>query len=85
MCAKGVSEMRVPVTEVKVRFGEYIERAADEDIIITKNGKDVALLTNVGNKRKEELKALRGLISDTNMTRDQIREERLGKYHADRN
>ena len=75
--------MRVPVSEVKMRFGEFVDRAAEEDIVITRNGKDVALLTNVGNKRKEELRALRGLIAGTDMSRDQIREERLGKYNED--
>ncbi|NLL48372.1 MAG: type II toxin-antitoxin system prevent-host-death family antitoxin, partial [Peptococcaceae bacterium] len=37
--------MRVTATELKMNMGKYIHLAADKDIIITRNGKDVALLT----------------------------------------
>ncbi|NLJ26159.1 MAG: hypothetical protein GX354_12190 [Firmicutes bacterium] len=49
--------MRVSTTELKLNMGKYIERAAVEDII-TRPGKDVALLTNVAGKREEALKSL---------------------------
>lgn len=39
--------MRVSATEVKNNFGKYIRLAAREDIIITKNGKDVGKLTSI--------------------------------------
>lgn len=77
--------MRVSATELKMNLGKYIERAAVEDIIITRNGKDVALLTNVEGKKKEALKSLRGIIKGLEITREEIREERLARYNEDPN
>ncbi|MBS3900719.1 MAG: type II toxin-antitoxin system prevent-host-death family antitoxin [Dethiobacter sp.] len=77
--------MRVSATELKMNMGKYIERAATEDIIITKNGRDIALLTNVENKKKDALKSLRGIIKGVNITRAEIREERLGRYNENPN
>jgi antitoxin (DNA-binding transcriptional repressor) of toxin-antitoxin stability system len=68
-----------------MNMGKYIERAAVEDIIITRNGKDVALLTNVEGKKKDALKSLRGIIKGAELTRGQIREERLGRYRENSN
>ncbi|MBS3948506.1 MAG: type II toxin-antitoxin system prevent-host-death family antitoxin [Dethiobacter sp.] len=73
--------MRVSATELKMNMGKYIERAAIEDIIITRNGRDVALLTNVESKKKDALKSLRGIIKGADITRGEIREERLGRYN----
>lgn len=71
--------MRVSATELKMNMGKYIERAAAEDIIITKNGRDVALLTNVRDKKIDALKSLRGIIKGVDLTRDEIRDERLSR------
>ncbi|EGK12681.1 type II toxin-antitoxin system Phd/YefM family antitoxin [Kroppenstedtia eburnea] len=72
--------MHVSATELKTNLGKYIELAATEDIIITRNGKDVALLTSVEGKKRDALKSLRGIIKDTDVTRDDIREERLDRH-----
>lgn len=77
--------MRVSATELKMNMGKYIERAAVEDIIITRNGKDVALLTNVEGKKKDALKSLRGILKGVESTREEIREERLARYNEDPN
>lgn len=77
--------MRVSATELKMNMGKYIERAAVEDIIITRNGKEVALLTNIEGKKKDALKSLRGIIKGADLTRDEIREERLGRYNESPN
>ncbi|MCL4425251.1 MAG: type II toxin-antitoxin system Phd/YefM family antitoxin [Firmicutes bacterium] len=77
--------MRVSATEFKMNMGKYIERAAFEDIIITRNGKDVALLTNVEAKKKDALKSLRGILKGVDVTRQEIREERLARYNEDPN
>lgn len=77
--------MRVSATELKMNMGKYIERAAVEDIIITRNGKDVALLTNVEGKKKDALKSLRGILKGIEVTREEIREERLARYNEDPN
>lgn len=68
-----------------INMGKYIERVDIEDIIITKDGKDIALLTNIESKRKDAFKSLRGIIKNTDRARDDIRGERVGKYHADSN
>lgn len=77
--------MRVSATQLKTNMGKYIEQAAKEDIIITRNGKDVALLTNVKSKKIDALKSLRGIIRDVDAPRDEIREERLSRYNEDLN
>lgn len=77
--------MRVSATELKMNMGKYIERAAVEDIIITRNGRDVALLTNVEGKKKDALKSLRGILKGVDVTREEIREERLARYNEDSN
>ena len=77
--------MRVSATEFKMNLGKYIEHAAVEDIIITRNGKDVALLTNVEGKKEDMLKSLRGILKGIDVTREEIREERLAKYNEDPN
>lgn len=48
---KEVNDMRVSATERKMNMGKYIGRAALEGIIITRHGKDVAILTNVEGQR----------------------------------
>jgi prevent-host-death family protein len=77
--------MRVSATELKMNLGKYIELAEVEDIIITRNGKDVALLTNVEGKKKDALKSLRGILKGVEITREEIREERLARYNEDTN
>ena len=73
--------LRITATELKNRTGEYIARAATEDVIITKNGVDIAVIKSAEGINKQELKALRGIIKDTlNIDRNTIREERLAKY-----
>ncbi len=66
-------------------MGKYIDHAAVEGIIITRNGKDVALLTNVEGKKEDMLKSLRGILKGVDVTREEIREERLAKYNEDPN
>jgi len=73
--------MRVSATELKMNLGKYIEQAASEDIIITKNGRDVAVLTNVEGRVRDALVSLRGIIRESGVTtRDEIRQQRLGRY-----
>jgi prevent-host-death family protein len=75
--------MRISATELKMNIGKYIKRAAIEDIIITRNGKEVALLTNVEGKKKDALKSLRGILKGVDVTQEEIREERLSRYNED--
>lgn len=39
--------MFITATELKTNIGKYLSLASKEDIIITKNGKSIAKLTNI--------------------------------------
>ena len=46
--------IKVTATEVKNNFGKYIRLAAKEDIIITKNGKEVGRLTSIEEEDEDD-------------------------------
>ena len=73
--------MVVTATEFKTNFGKYIMLADMEDIIITKNGRSVAKLTNAREVNLIRLSSLRGVLKDHDATLEIIRAERLGKYN----
>lgn len=75
--------MIVTATEFKNKFGQYLELVEQgEDIIITKNGKHIAKVSDVKNDKSAILQALVGIIpADT--TLEEAREERLKKYESD--
>jgi prevent-host-death family protein len=77
--------MRVSATELKMNIGKFLAQAATEDIIITRNGKDIALITNVNNRRVDALKSLRGILKGIDMTHGEIREERLRRHDENPN
>lgn len=71
--------MIITATEFKTNLGHYLELVAQEDIIITRNGKRIAKLTDAAKDKSDILKALTGIIpSDVNL--EQAREERHKKY-----
>ncbi len=72
--------MIVTATEFKINIGKYLALADVQDIIITKNGKTVARLTNARDLRLSALRSLRGIIKDDKTAPESIRAERLGKY-----
>ena len=73
--------MIISATEFKSNFGKYLELAEKEDIVITRNGKRVVKLTNAAKDKSDILQALTGIIpSDVSL--ENAREERLGKYEA---
>jgi prevent-host-death family protein len=69
--------MSITATELKNNLGKYLLLAATEDILITRNGKVVAKLSNPNQDRVEIAKSLFGIIPD-DITLDEAREERLG-------
>lgn len=78
--------MIVNATEFKTRVGKYLEIVDKEEIIITRNGKEVAVLIPV-KKRGTTPNAdfLYGLLSDhnnKNVTGKQIRDERIKAKYA---
>ena len=71
--------MLITATEFKENIGKYLAMAAEEDIIITKNGKKIAKLTKASEDKVEIAKSLFGILpSDVSL--EEAREERLGKY-----
>ena len=64
--------MTVTATELKSNLGHYLEAAALEDIIISKNGKPIARLTAPEPNRVERMQALFGILPST-VTVDEAR------------
>lgn len=72
--------MIVSATEFKTNIGKYLALVDEEDILITKNGKNVARLTNIRDGNLSAIRSLRGVLKGADMTLEDIREERLAKY-----
>jgi len=75
--------MVISATEFKSNVGKYLTMADVADIVITRNGKSVAMLTNARAKKIEAVHALRGMISNSHESLEEIRNERLAKYDKD--
>jgi prevent-host-death family protein len=79
--------MIINATEFKNRVGKYLEIANKEDIIILKNGKQVAKLISMDRSLTPNVEGLMGLIRkapkvNKDIDLEQIREERLKKYES---
>lgn len=71
--------MLISATEFKTNIGKYLKLAAKEDIIITKNGKRIAKLSDASNDKTEIVKSLIGILPAT-IAENEAREERLSKH-----
>jgi len=74
--------MLVTATEFKSNIGRYLALVADEDILITKNGKSIARLSSTKQNKVDIVKSLFGVISDDGTTLEQARKERLARYET---
>ena len=72
--------MIVTATEFKTNIGRYLSLAENEDILITKNGQNIAKLVSAKEERSYALRSLRGVLKNTDLNLESAREERLGKY-----
>ena len=72
--------MIVTATEFKNNLGKYIDRANEEDIIITKNGRSVATLTNARNAQLNALRSMRGILKGMDTSKEAIHAERRARY-----
>ncbi|MGC7871345.1 type II toxin-antitoxin system Phd/YefM family antitoxin [Desulfosporosinus sp. SYSU MS00001] len=71
--------MYITATELKSKMGKYLEMAAEEEIIIVKNGKKVAKLIPAKEDKVEIAKSLFGILpSDASL--EEARKERLSKH-----
>jgi len=72
--------MIVTATEFKANIGKFLVLADSEDVLVTKNGRNIARLVSVRDGKESALRPLRGILKGTDATRETIREERLAKY-----
>lgn len=74
--------MVITATELKGNLGKYLELADREDIYVTKNGRQIAKLTNTRSDRKREVQeifdAFDALELNDLPSREEARSERLG-------
>lgn len=68
--------MSITATELKQNLGKYLLLSAKEDILITKNGKIIAKLTNPNQKRVDTAKSLFGMLPE-NASLEAAKAERL--------
>jgi prevent-host-death family protein len=76
----GGVKMIVNATEFKTRAGKYLEIVDKEEVIITRNGKEVAKLIPIKNQGTPNADFLYGLLADKekkDVTAEQIRDERI--------
>ena len=65
-------------TDVKNRFGMYLEMAVGQDIIITRNGAAIAKLVGINAKEKSMSEQLRGIIPP-DVDEEAIKAERMAR------
>ncbi|WP_024853395.1 type II toxin-antitoxin system Phd/YefM family antitoxin [Mediterraneibacter gnavus] len=72
--------MIVTATEFKTNLGKYLELATAQDIFITKNGKNIARLTNPSVDKLAVLDHLVGIVPEDSVGDEKtLREERLAR------
>ena len=54
--------MSITATELKMNLSKYLLLSAHEDILITRNGKVIAKLSNPYQNRLEDIRSLFGVI-----------------------
>jgi len=74
--------MLVTATEFKSKIGKYLALVVEQDIIITKNGKNIARLSSAKQIKVDIAKSLFGIIPNDGTTLEQIKEERLARHEA---
>jgi prevent-host-death family protein len=78
--------MIVNATEFKTRAGKYLEIVDKEDIVITRNGKEVAKLIPIKKQGSPNADFLYGLLADSknkDITKKQLRDERIQEKYGD--
>ena len=70
--------MTITATELKTNLGKYLDLVFTEDILITKNGKVIARLTQPQLHKLSALRALVGIADNgEDVDLDEIKSERL--------
>ena len=71
--------MIVTATEFKSNLGRYLGLVGTQDIVITRNGKRIAKLTDAAKDKADILRALTGIVPPHASLED-AKEDRLRKY-----
>jgi len=71
--------MQITATELKTNIGRYLVLAEKQDIIVTKNNRPIAKLTNVQEDKLSILNSLVGIIPDNGFTLEDAKTERLAR------
>jgi prevent-host-death family protein len=77
----GGATMFITATELKNNLGKYLDLANKEDIIITKNGKQIAKLTSVTKNKQAIAESLMGILP-SDITLEEAREGRLQRHES---
>ena len=70
--------MIITATEFKANLGHYLEMVPKEDIVITRNGKRIAKLTDIANDRTDILRSLIGILP-SDISLEEEKEKRLSE------
>ena len=74
--------MVITATEFKTNIGKYLTLVASEDIFITRNGKQIARLSNSKQDKVDTMKSLFGIIPNGGETdAKQFKTERLARKY----
>jgi len=74
--------IRATATDFKANLGMYLTLISSEDVLITKNGKEIALLTTPKTETNW-VDDLTGIVSSSDLNEKQFKGERLAqKYES---
>ena len=71
--------MQITATELKTNIGRYLVLAEKQDIVVTKNNRPIAKLTNVQEDKISILDSLIGIIPDNGFALEEAKGERLAR------
>ena len=71
--------MQITATELKTNIGRYLALAEKQDIVLTKNNRPIAKLTNTREDKTSILDSLIGIIPDNGFTIEDAKDERLAR------
>ena len=73
--------MSITATQLKSNLGYYLALAATETIFISRNGKNIAVLSSPEAKKTDFIESLRGILPDDGKTMKEYRAERLSEKY----
>jgi len=74
-----VTCVQITATQLKTNMGRYLVLADKQDIVVTKNNKPIAKLTNVQEDKVLILDGLIGIIPDNGFTLEDAKNEKLAR------